>query len=330
MKQISSLPLLLTALALTAALVAGPAGPMAADEAHEGHQVKLKVMAGDELVTVDLSDLELGQSKQISTDSGKLITATRDDQGYELDIDGKTIRIGGHGHGGVQVHSDDDHQVVIHERQVHREIREIRLDDGDVIKIEGSLDLEVGETRELTTQNSAPATLSRDDEGLLLSVGGEEIRLPNHHAIAMAAFSGEGEHVMEWHTDGGSTTHGFRQVIVNCDDGDEDCAERIKIKHFDIDNLSELDLENIDLENFDFEGFEDLDIDLDGDVKVFVVRGDDVLHTGDGEHGTRVMILRTDGEELHLSGDGDSEHKVIVIELDEEIEIHTDDENEPR
>lgn len=322
MKQISSLPLLLATLALTTVLLAPLA--LAAEEIHEQHQTKLKVMADDELVTVDLSDLQLGQSKQITTDSGKLITATRDDQGYELDIEGKKIRIGDHGHGGVQVRSDGDDRVVIHERQVHREIREIRLDDGDVIKIEGPLHLEVGETRELTTQNGASATVSRDDEGLLLSVGGEEIRLPNHRSMAMAfSTAGEGEHVMEWHTDGGATAHGFRQVIVDCEDGDEDCAKHIQIKHFDVDGLSELNLENLDLESLGIEGLENLD--LDGDVKVFVTRGEG---TGDGEHGTRVIILRGDGEQLHIEGDSDGEHKVMFIELDEEIE--TEDESEPR
>jgi len=84
------------ALVFTAA-AALAAMSMAADEpATEKHtMIKLKVDATspDTILLEDLHDLAVGESRSFTTDSGKVVIATRTEQGFELDVDGKTIDI---------------------------------------------------------------------------------------------------------------------------------------------------------------------------------------------------------------------------------------------
>lgn len=89
------------ALAAALALTAGAAlaaMTMSGDEPVEKKQtvVKLKVasdVGADAIVLDDLHELEVGESRSFTTDSGKLVVATRTEKGFELDVDGKTIEI---------------------------------------------------------------------------------------------------------------------------------------------------------------------------------------------------------------------------------------------
>jgi hypothetical protein len=60
---------------------------------------------GDSVEIDDLDQLEVGDSRTYRTSSGKPVTVTRDDKGYELELDGKKLRIGGlldgEGHGAL-------------------------------------------------------------------------------------------------------------------------------------------------------------------------------------------------------------------------------------
>ncbi len=63
--------------------------PAVADEPAIEHQVRIKIVADDELLDVELDDLEIGDSQQFFTDSGKQVVATRTEEGYEIEIEGR-------------------------------------------------------------------------------------------------------------------------------------------------------------------------------------------------------------------------------------------------
>ncbi len=75
-----------------------------AAEMPEGERFELKVMADDELVSIDATGLEIGESRQSFSESGKEVLVTRTEDGFQLAIDGKDIDVdlhhGGSHHGG--------------------------------------------------------------------------------------------------------------------------------------------------------------------------------------------------------------------------------------
>lgn len=61
---------------------------------------------GDKLKISDLDEIEVGESRSYSTSSGRPVTVTRDEDGYDVDLDGKKMRVGnrfddGFGHGAL-------------------------------------------------------------------------------------------------------------------------------------------------------------------------------------------------------------------------------------
>jgi len=90
--------------------------------AEEHHKAKIfvNVADADDLVELDLSGLEVGESKQLS-DSGKEIVVTREEDGYKIDVDGKELHI----------QSFDD-EFVLGKGQHKVFISE----DGDVVKLD--------------------------------------------------------------------------------------------------------------------------------------------------------------------------------------------------
>lgn len=84
--------------ALAFALVS--AAGVGAEEAAE-RQTKIKLMvdregAMERLELVDLHEMEVGESRSLSTESGRPVTVTRDEAGFEVDVDGKKIRVQDH------------------------------------------------------------------------------------------------------------------------------------------------------------------------------------------------------------------------------------------
>lgn len=76
--------------------------PSWAEDSGERHvTVKIKVMADDggEMTELDLSDLAVGETRWITSDSGKDIGITREVDGYRLDIDGEETFIATPGDG---------------------------------------------------------------------------------------------------------------------------------------------------------------------------------------------------------------------------------------
>ncbi len=95
------------------------------------HRVKMMVAGGEgeEPVVVEAEDLEIGESRQFFTDSGKEVVLTRTEEGYDLEVDGEKIDVmGGHGHHAFKVgsgaskifihKSDEEHEGIEEEKHV--------------------------------------------------------------------------------------------------------------------------------------------------------------------------------------------------------------------
>lgn len=84
---------------------------MAGDEVVRKVQIKVIADAGGEAVELDLSDLQVGETRWITSDSGKEIGITREENGYRLDIDGEETFIMSPGdgmHKRIMVHATTD------------------------------------------------------------------------------------------------------------------------------------------------------------------------------------------------------------------------------
>jgi hypothetical protein len=84
---------------------------MAEDTGERKVEIKILADAGGEAVELDLSDLQVGETRWISTDSGKDVGVTREENGYRLDIDGEETFIMSPGddmHSRVMVHAMAD------------------------------------------------------------------------------------------------------------------------------------------------------------------------------------------------------------------------------
>lgn len=70
--------------------------PLLADEPVQHRQMIIKVATEDGagLSTFDLSDLAIGETRELTADDGRVVTATRDEAGLLLDLgNGKTMRL---------------------------------------------------------------------------------------------------------------------------------------------------------------------------------------------------------------------------------------------
>jgi hypothetical protein len=95
------------AAALAAALLGG--GAQAAAGAGDEPRTKLRLIldrdgAKDRLEVDDLGDLAVGESRSYSTERGATVVASRDEEGLELELDGRKIRV----HDGGRIHGDGD------------------------------------------------------------------------------------------------------------------------------------------------------------------------------------------------------------------------------
>ena len=105
-------------LALVFATLLVSAFSFAAEPEHEvKHRIKLKIVADDDLIEVDAADMEVGETRQSFTESGKEVVLTRLEEGYKLEVDGEEIDVGmTHGEGHHQMFhfsGDEDAKVMI-------------------------------------------------------------------------------------------------------------------------------------------------------------------------------------------------------------------------
>ncbi len=112
-------------LAITFAALIVSTFSFADEDIHIESKVKIKI-DGAEMVAIDAEDLEIGETHESFTDSGKRVLLTRTEEGLDLEVDGKKIDIGmsgadGHGHGShsIFVSGDDDAKVIINTLSGH-------------------------------------------------------------------------------------------------------------------------------------------------------------------------------------------------------------------
>lgn len=81
---------------LAVALLSAGGSVAWASDGHEKREMKVIFDdgAGDRVEIGDLDELEVGDSRSYSTEAGKPVVVTRDENGYEVDLDGKKVRIG--------------------------------------------------------------------------------------------------------------------------------------------------------------------------------------------------------------------------------------------
>lgn len=90
---------LATAALLTLAGLTSPS--LGADDTAE-HHFKFKfALAGGDSAELELQDLAVGESRQLTTEQGKPVTILRTETGFDIDVDGKKIQIAHPGSDGV-------------------------------------------------------------------------------------------------------------------------------------------------------------------------------------------------------------------------------------
>ncbi len=95
----------------------------AAGEPEAKRRLEIKIAADDEVVKIEADDMELGETRQSFTESGKEVAITRTEDGFQLEIDGKEIDVDvphGDGHHAIfNMTGDEGKKVVI--RKFHGE-----------------------------------------------------------------------------------------------------------------------------------------------------------------------------------------------------------------
>ena len=86
-----------------------------AAEPHIQHKIELKLDGADH-IAIETDDLEVGETRQFFTDSGKEVVLTREEDGLKIEVDGEELELGLHGgghHAFVNVYGGSDKTVVI-------------------------------------------------------------------------------------------------------------------------------------------------------------------------------------------------------------------------
>lgn len=103
-------------LALIFATLFVAAFSFAGDAPEIQHKVKIKIQHDGELVAIDAENMEVGETRQSYTESGKEVLFTRTEDGYQLEVDGKEIELGMHGeghHSTIHTSGDKDAKVIV-------------------------------------------------------------------------------------------------------------------------------------------------------------------------------------------------------------------------
>lgn len=96
--------------------------PLAADGGtvvQERIKLKIAESSGDEPLVLELDDMEVGEARQFYTESGKLVTATRNEDDITIDVEGRdepiVVPMGNSGHG-IHLSHGNGQNVVIKKR----------------------------------------------------------------------------------------------------------------------------------------------------------------------------------------------------------------------
>jgi len=144
---------LLACLALSLLVLPAWAGETTVEEVRK---VQLRILAGDELIDLDLSELEVGDSQQTFAGDGTEIVATRNADAYTIQVGDEeeiVVPTGGRGQR-VEINGGDGHHVI-----VHKEVSKIRGDDHSAVFVGGE-----GEMRHIEIDGDTNVWVSGDDE----------------------------------------------------------------------------------------------------------------------------------------------------------------------
>jgi hypothetical protein len=83
--------------AIAFALVSVAAADQSSGEGTAKHtQIRLAIDRDgtlERVTLVDLHDMAVGETRTLTTENGRPVTVTRDDDGFDVDVDGKTVRV---------------------------------------------------------------------------------------------------------------------------------------------------------------------------------------------------------------------------------------------
>lgn len=177
----------------------------------------------------------------------------------------------------VQASPEDDEQ---------RRVKVVIADDGDMESQEFDLeDMEVGETREFTTDSGRVVEITRTEDGQRITLDGKEINLHTNGHMGH-----DHQHGEDHHHGGGSRVMIHKEVIVEGEDGEEGEGRQVrKIIHIDDDGDIDIDV---------------LDGDLEGLLEIDCEEGDEDC----SEENLRARILAAVGDDVDAD-DGD----VVII-----------------
>ena len=176
-----------------AGLSATDADTAEASEATEVRHSQIRLVldhdgTAEQLELADLHEMEVGESRTLTTASGTPVVVTRDEQGFEIDLDGKKIRVMDHfsGEAGNLTWTSEDGSQQIHKRIIVREGGEGEAGGANVmiLRNKGAVDA-----------NGAVITSGSDSAEI--ADGGHDVvmlrRMPGDGAHAFAFATGDGE-----------------------------------------------------------------------------------------------------------------------------------------
>ncbi len=102
--------------AFSFAAVVPPGGDRSETAEAERH-MEIKIVANDQLVSIDADGMEVGDTRQSFTEDGEEVLVTRTEDGFNLEIDGKDVSVDlAHGedhHANFNMTAGDDKKVII-------------------------------------------------------------------------------------------------------------------------------------------------------------------------------------------------------------------------
>ncbi len=103
-----------------------------AGEAHEKKMIKLELNGDSEPTELDITELEVGESRQYFDEEGRKVLVTRLEEGLEIDVDGETIEVRSPGHIGIH----EEHEIHEgHEGQRRVIIKKLGGGDGEDVDV---------------------------------------------------------------------------------------------------------------------------------------------------------------------------------------------------
>ncbi len=107
--------------AMLVVLAASLLMPVFSFAAEEPRHMEIKIAADDEVVSFNADDMEVGETRQSFTESGKEVVVTRTEDGFQLEVDGKEIDVdvphGQGNHAMFNMTGDEAKKVIIHKFQ---------------------------------------------------------------------------------------------------------------------------------------------------------------------------------------------------------------------